>query len=407
MGPRLPRLAWPPPLRRAAIALGRLTQGRLSRAGTSLAVLGGVAWLVGWRAGWQEMHVVAGACLCLLAAALAWTIGRIRLDVELRLEPLRCVVGERAVAEVTALNPGPRRMMGLRLEVPIGRGLAETRVPSLAAGTSHSEMFVVPTRRRAVVHVGPARSVRSDPLGLARREMALSGALELFVHPLTVVPPGLAVGWIRDLEGLTTRDLSPSDLAFHTLRDYAPGDDLRHVHWRSSARHGRLMVRQYHDTRRSVVGLGLSLGDDDFATPDEFELAVSVTGSIGRGALGSSQQVRAAAGPHALPGESVVAMLDALAGVATSPDAGVGAVTRRLLQEVDTLNVGFVVVGSTTPVAQLVGARRFFPPSVAVVGVRCHVEAPSSVRRHGPITLMTVGRLGDLGAMVDSMVMAG
>ena len=67
----------------------------------------------------------------------------------------------------------------------------------------------------------------------------------------------LGAGLLRDLEGVSTDAVSQSDLAFHALREYVPGDDLRHVHWRSSAKvmaaagETQLLVRQYLDTRRS------------------------------------------------------------------------------------------------------------------------------------------------------------
>ena len=62
-----------------------------------------------------------------------------------------------------------------------------------------------------------------------------------------------AGGLTNDLDGATSQQLSMSDLAFHALREYVPGDDLRHVHWRSSAKAGELLVRQYHETRRGHV----------------------------------------------------------------------------------------------------------------------------------------------------------
>src|SRR5437764_633303 len=66
---------------------------------------------------------------------------------------------------------------------------------------------------------------------------------------------------------------------FMTLRDYAPGDDLRHVHWRSTARRGHLMMRQNETRRRAPVLLMLDVrpGAHDRAT---FERAVEACASI-------------------------------------------------------------------------------------------------------------------------------
>ncbi len=91
---------------------------------------------------------------------------------------------------------------------------------------------------------------------------------------------GVTLGTTQDLDGAPSDQVSMSDLAFHAMREYVRGDDLRHVHWRSSARAGQLHVRQYHDSRRSRA---LVLVDDDAAAypgPDAFELAVSVAASV-------------------------------------------------------------------------------------------------------------------------------
>src|SRR5699024_9984886 len=83
----------------------------------------------------------------------------------------------------------------------------------------------------------------------------------------------------RDLEGTPSSDLSSSDIAFHALRDYAPGDDRSHVHWRTTARTGKLMVRQFEETRRSHVVVALDDLAEHYASDEEFELAVSAAAS--------------------------------------------------------------------------------------------------------------------------------
>lgn len=391
-------------LRRGADRATAALRARFSPGGATVAGLGAAAWLIGWRTGWEEMFVIAGGALTILAISLLWTIGSIAVEVDLEVDPTRCKIGRRPFANVTIRNPGPRRVIGLRVEVPVGKNVVPARVPALASGAAYDEPFVIPTNRRSVITVGPARSVRSDPLQLVRRELTLSGTTQLFVHPETAEPRGVAAGWTRDLEGLTTRDLSPSDLAFHTLRDYVPGDDLRHIHWRSSARHNRWLVRQYHDTRRSMMGLGLSLGAEDYASGDEFELAVSVAGSVGLAAFAASQALSAFAGNQRIASGEGLRLLDALSGVETDTGSGLGGVVRALLAAADALDVVFVVVGSGMAVDAISDVRRYFPVWLPVIALRCHDGGPPGLRRQGSFTLLNVTKLDDLVPMLSATV---
>ena len=52
-----------------------------------------------------------------------------------------------------------------------------------------------------------------------------------------------------------------------------PGDERRYIHWKSTAKTGRYMVRQFEETRRSHLVVALSLAATDYATDEEFELA--------------------------------------------------------------------------------------------------------------------------------------
>ena len=116
-----------------------------------------------------------------------------------------------------------------------------------------------------------------------------------------------------------------SDLAFHALREYVRGDDLRHVHWRSSARAGRLHVRQYHDSRRSRA---LVLLDDDAAAyPDAgaFELAVSLAASVIVRLTQDAYDVSLVCGGHRVIGGTVDDLLDATCRVAARRPGPAGA----------------------------------------------------------------------------------
>ena len=148
------------------------------------------------------------------------------------------------------------------------------------------------------------------------------------------IPP-VGTGLIRDLEGHTTDHLSNSDVAFHTLREYTPGDDRRHVHWRSSARIGKLLVRQFVDTRRTHVvvyldqaltsynarttaGLG---GDSPEAVQpgsEEFEVAASVAGSIVRRVFTDEMDLTLLTDDQVVGGSSPIPSLDALSAAALS-----------------------------------------------------------------------------------------
>ena len=280
------------------------------------AVLG---WIVGVIYGWLELLTIATCAGFLVVACAMFLLGKTGLDVRIDLQPQRTTVGLPANGQITVKNATERRLLPSRVDLQIGEALASFSVPSLGPDEAHDDIFRIGTDRRGIVPVGPARIVRADPVGLFARIVSQSKPVLLYVHPKTVPVDGAGAGFLRDLEGRESADLSPSDLAFHSLREYVPGDDRRHVHWRTSARVGRLMVQQFVDTRRSQVLLALN---EDFAAYDSeegFEVAVSALGSVGQTVIRDGQTRVVVSGGRVLGSVSPATLLDELSGVTLCP----------------------------------------------------------------------------------------
>lgn len=370
----------------------------LTAFGWTLAGIGLLGWWAGARLGWQELLLIAAGCLLAVGAGLVATLRRPHLQADVVLPRDRVVVGETAVARVETRNTRSRRVAGARLEVPVGLARATFDAPALAVGETWDDAFVIPTDRRQVVAVGPAALVAGDPLGVARREQVTSEARTLYVHPRTVALPGISSGWLRDLEGRTTQDLSTSDVAFHTLREYVPGDDPRHVHWRTTAKlGGKLVVRQFVDTRRSHLGLVLPLSADEWQDDDEFELAVSAAASLGRAVLGDGQEVSAIAGRARLPAANATQLLDGLAGVELADgERSLEELVHTSIRPLHNASIALLVVGAAVDHLRARRLAAMFPMGTTCVVLRC--DRSADVRRHrsGRVTVLDVAELVDL-----------
>jgi uncharacterized protein (DUF58 family) len=372
-------------------------------AGRGVLVVTVAAWLLGIRLGWQELFLVAACGLIALAIAVGFVIGRPSLDIRIELDHARVSVGATAAGRLVAANKSRARLRALSVEVPVGDGRATFQLPSLAAGASHDELFVVPTERRAVIRIGPPSAVRTDPLGLLRREAVTQAAVDLFVHPKVITLESLSPGLQRDLEGQATRDLSMSDLAFHTLRDYVAGDDRRHVHWRSSAKVGRLLVRQFQDTRRSQLTVVVDGATGSYATGEEFELAMSVAGSVCVRAVRDQQNVCLVAASHAVTAAAQHRILDTLAR-GTLADAGqdLSTLTGRAYRLARDTTVLMLLTGSVIPFRALKNAATYFGPDVRVIALRCEPDAPPGLSRSGDLTVLALRTLTDLPMLLNA-----
>lgn len=368
------------------------------------------ALVSGYLLGWLELVVIGWAGVVLAVIAALYLIGRSPFEVSLSLPHRRVVVADPARGAVTMHNPTGRRVLGVKVEVPVGIGLAELAMPSLRSGASFTNEFAIPTLRRGVIPIGPVRTVRADPIGLVRRELIWTQTQELVVHPRTIAVPSTSTGLIRDLEGATTRDLTSSDVAFHSLREYQPGDERRYIHWKSTAKTGTYMVRQFEETRRSHLVVALSLATSDYASEEEFELAVGVTGSLGVRAIRDGRTVsvvvstvtpefakRRTYAVRELATHVPVRLLDDLAVVEASTAAlGIRDVGRIAAEDNVGISVAFLVCGSLATPAELRAAAHSFPAGVEVVAILCDPDAVPGLRRVAGLSVLTIGYLEDL-----------
>jgi uncharacterized protein (DUF58 family) len=361
-------------------------------------------FVIGRRLGWQEFLVVALLAAALLLGAIGFVVGRSTYAVTLDLTRLRVRVGADAYGGLTVVNTSSRALLPSVFILPVGRATSAFHVPRLGGHETYEESFQLDTSKRAVVPLGPVRSARGDGLGLLRREAKWTDVEEVFIHPRTISLQGSSAGFLKDLEGRPTDTLSSSDIAFHALRDYVVGDDLRHVHWKSSARTGKLLVRQFEETRRSHLVLCLSMTPEDYGSEADFELAVAVAASLGEQAIRDEKDLTIQVPGRRLRVQTATRMLDdfsrlefggavvpletaALAAAQAAPDA----------------SVVMVLAGTPVTPARLHAVTARFGVDALTVVLRCETGAGLARSAIGPARVLTLGDLDDLPRAVRSL----
>lgn len=389
------------------VATARSGLRLVSPLGWTVLVLGALAWAAGVWWDWQELFVTSAAALVLFVVAVLFTIGRLDLGASISVEPARVVVGDRAAGDLALTNRRSRTARGLRVELPVGRALAVFSVPHLKGGETTDELFVVPTTRRAIIPVGPLTTVQGDPLGLLRRTRQWTDIEEIYVHPRTATLSTIAAGQIRDMEGQTTNALSPSDVAFHTLREYTRGDDLRHVHWKTSAKIGELMMRQYNDTRRSHVAVLLSIDPDEYESEDEYELGISCAASVAVQALRDDQTLTVVVGAEQFPAVNPTRLLDRFSGIEARPGIGGVESALKLARRVaPDASVGVMCVGSRLGIPEIRQATSRATLDMDTVVLRAAVGGESNYRIVGSSRFVNVPELDALNRGLSAVVTA-
>ena len=345
------------------------------------------------------------ALACALAGVIALVLAATRVAwkpphlVSIRVPNERIVAGQTAVGELVVRNERARPVRAGIIELPIGTGMGEFVVPPLGAHATWDEMFLISSRHRGLISVGPARSVRSDALGLLRRVRSWDEPVVLHVHPRTVRVPFDATGFQLDVEGVSTGKLSSSDVSFHALRDYEPGDDRRAVHWQSTARLGKLIVRQYEETHRSHHVIVLDTSRDAW-DHDSFETAVSVAGSLGLANLRESRPVSVTTTDEWLPSSVAMRLLDSLSEISHRSFGDLALRVREAVAQRPGVSALTLIVGPETTDSDAAHLARLAPIDVPVSIIRIGVNKARARRNLGRGVLLDCATLDDLPRII-------
>lgn len=403
---------WQRSLRRINRRVGAVTRA-VTPLGWFVLALAVSGALLGATMVWVEAWFVSIVAIALLGIALPFLAGSRAYRTVLEVSRKSVVAGGEVQLSVEIENTVARPQLPAVIELPVGNALREITVPLLGPHQLTRLPVTVPTENRGVITVGPLTVARQDPLGLLRREMTWRDLHRVHVHPHTVVLPPNSAGLVRDLEGQASQRLTDSDLSFHAVREYVPGDAMRHIHWKSTAKTGQLMVRQYEESQTARLAVLFDARRDEYLSDEEFELGVSLAASVSLHAVREGRERFIASGwvpgklrpsidgIEELASRDPKQMLDSWSELHQAPDAPpIEMLARGLAHSSRDLSIVVLVTGSRPELARLRRAAMPFAADVRVLVLRAELLAEPAAQRIDTLTVGTIGAIGDLPQMM-------
>jgi uncharacterized protein (DUF58 family) len=204
-----------------------------------------------------------GVLLVAIPLLTAYVVGRSRYRLALTrvVTPQLVAAGQPARVGLTLINEGrtPTGILLLEDQVPYALG---TRPRFVLEGIGHGWRRHVTYQLRSDIRgrysVGPMSVRVTDPFGMVELGRAFTTTIPLTVTPRTVPLPIIPLGGVWTGSGDNRpRAFATGSAEDVTVREYRRGDELRRVHWRSSARVGELMVRREEQPWQSRATLVL------------------------------------------------------------------------------------------------------------------------------------------------------
>ena len=234
--------------------------------------------------GFGEIELLAAGTFLALAVAVGLVFVRVaapRVDVTRRLFPAQVHEGDQAVVEVDVV--AGRRLRNMVLEDTVhGLGVARFAAARTSPGQPLIARYEVLCRTRGVYQVGPAEVSVHDPFELTERRAATGDHDRLTVYPRIEALQGIPAVRGHDPAMQSTRPtFAPhGGEDFFTLREYQTGDDLRKVHWPSTAKRDELMIKQLEVPWQARALILLDTRAHRYPVDEAFEHAVRGAASV-------------------------------------------------------------------------------------------------------------------------------
>jgi uncharacterized protein (DUF58 family) len=240
---------------------------------------GGLALGLGLGLDWVALDLVGLGLLGVLLLGLLVVARPSRVVIEREIQPPRVPKGSPAVAFLRFGNRGRRTVPMSVATQPFGATRVRTVIPRLRGGERGTRAYRLPTTRRGIFDVSPIEVTRRDAFELFRLSRRYGRIERIWVYPRILALRALPTGKTRNLEGPSSDTSPQGNITFHRLREYLPGDDLRLIHWRSSARLGTLLVKHNVDTSQPFTVVIFDQRPHLY-TEETFEQAVDVAASV-------------------------------------------------------------------------------------------------------------------------------
>ena len=250
----------------------------MTRRGRLVLLVGVAVYLAAWAFGSRALYPLAVGLVVAAIAAWIW--------MRLARRPVRLIHSGRGRDHYEGDD------VDVRVEVELTRGglppsavVLDQRMSKLGervtrlegSGRRRSGTYVLERLPRGRYELQEVNAVLEDPFGLARAEVGLDAASTILVYPRLVELERLFSDAGASLpEGRRLLMHKTSGFDLHSVRDYQQGESLRRVHWRSTAKRARLMVKELEDAPRDEVAVVL----DARAGARAFDLQVRAAGSI-------------------------------------------------------------------------------------------------------------------------------